>query len=262
MRINYELDELDKSVRSQIELELRRARIPYLLEEDQLLVHKMDERAVDEIISQLGTVHNPGASPAQAVQRRDNSAIVSGKPIPRPSQEFKPPTSASNTIKEVEIPNLRPTNGSRNNNEGAVALTGGAIGVVLGLLLVIAQFQDPNQDGRVYLFLPAIILGGIGFFWDLHSNRQFERFWVNESPVRASRPSGAVRGTGRHTCGSRCVPRSRACQRSLTQYRATTLVISKSTSWESTNALVHHEWVPMVRLRIPTPPVIHQALHR
>ena len=78
----------------------------------------------------------------------------------------------------------------------------------------------------------------------------------------SSRPSDAVQGTGRHTCGNRCVPRSLACRHSSTRCHATTLVISRSTSSESTNALGHRESVPMVRLRIPTPRVTHQALHR
>ena len=38
----------------------------------------------------------------------------------------------------------------------------GIVGVGLGVFAVIAAFMSPSFEGRVYFFLPAIILGAIG----------------------------------------------------------------------------------------------------
>jgi hypothetical protein len=46
---------------------------------------------------------------------------------------------------------------------GAIAMAGLLIGGGFGVLVVIAAFLDPTFEGRVYIFLPAIIFGVIGF---------------------------------------------------------------------------------------------------
>lgn len=158
-RINYELDELDLPIRVQVENELRAAKIPYLLEVDQLLINKADERAVDKIISQLGTVHNPGAA------LRSPPDFVDNQPFYRPYRPPLPSPQKLSPIDDFALRNLKQKEGSlKNENGGWITSIGGLLGAAFGVLIVIAAFISPENEGRIYIFLPAIIFGALGLF--------------------------------------------------------------------------------------------------
>ena len=154
MQINYELDAIESTVRQQIESKLRAAKIPYLLEEEQLLIHKVDERAVDEIISQLATVDNPAASPSP------RSPYVDDKPVHPLYRETRESSRRTETTKPLKV--MTKKGQVKNDDFGPISLAGAIIGAAFGVLVVVAAFLDPNFEGRVYLFLPAIIFGAIG----------------------------------------------------------------------------------------------------
>jgi hypothetical protein len=156
MRINYELDELDLTTRQQIESQLRMARIPYLLEDDQLLIQKVDEQAVDKIISQLGTVHNHDAPSSSRASYVDNKPML---PLYRETRDNKSKQELS-----IKLPKSMNKKESKAEDGGLISLVGGIIGVIFGVLLVVAQYQDPNYEGSIYIFLPAIIFGAAGLF--------------------------------------------------------------------------------------------------
>jgi hypothetical protein len=159
MQINYELDELELQVRQKIESELRITKIPYLLEGDQLLINKADERAVDKIISQLGTVHNPGATLMSPPDFVDN------QPFYRPYRSPAPSPQKLSPIDDFALRNLKQKEGSlKNDNGGWITTVGGLLGAAFGVLIVIAAFISPENEGRIYIFLPAIIFGALGLF--------------------------------------------------------------------------------------------------
>lgn len=156
MKINYELDEFEATEIQQIESELRNSRIPFLMEGNQLLIDKSDEPAVDIIISLLGTVHSPATSPAPPSPYVDDN----------PMHPFYRDLRYVERQQSKELSAIRRSSGLTRSKitEGGISFIGAVIGAIFGILLVVAQFQDPNYQGRVYLVLPAIIFGGIGLF--------------------------------------------------------------------------------------------------
>ena len=135
MKINYELQEFSDEACTEISRQLRTELIPHILESKSLLIDKINEGAVDEILSKIGSVHS--------LQEQQDSTWV----------------PALTTREKVNT-----TSGRSDDEPGGIALIGALIGGGFGVLMVIAALSDPNYEGRVYLFLPAIIFAVVGFY--------------------------------------------------------------------------------------------------
>jgi hypothetical protein len=151
MRLSYDLSEFSEETCEDISRQLRGLLIPHLLNEKTLLIDNVDVAKVEQLLSDLGTV-----------EATDDLEIASPSiPSSRPSlpdyerllseHTFGTSTSPVNTSPKSE------------DEPGAIAMAGLLIGGGFGVLIVIAAFLDPTFEGRVYIFLPAIILGVIGF---------------------------------------------------------------------------------------------------
>jgi hypothetical protein len=135
MKINYELEEFSDETCTEISKQLRTELIPHILEKKTLLIDKINEDAVDEILSKVGSVHS-----------------LQAKPDPVRAPAF--------TTREIAAT----TSGRSEDEPGGIALAGALIGGGFGVLVVISALTDPNYEGRVYLFLPAIIFAVVGFY--------------------------------------------------------------------------------------------------
>ena len=151
MRLSYDLSEFSDEICENISSRLRDLLIPHLLNEKTLLIDNVDVAKVEELLSELGAVEDtidPEIAPMQITHSKpsiqDYEKLLSGL-----SSETS--NSSGNTYVKSE------------DEPGAIAMAGLLIGGGFGVLIVIAAFLDPTFEGRVYIFLPAIILGVIGF---------------------------------------------------------------------------------------------------
>ena len=152
MRINYQLDEFSETVCGHISTELRVRHIPHILEKGSLLIDKVDETEVDEVLASFGNVENiePLSFPSiinaanQTPQNNYERLLINQKRDQlRASQAFSQKSD---------------------DDSGGIALVGALIGGGFGVVAVVGALSDPNYEGPVYLFLPAIIFAVIGFF--------------------------------------------------------------------------------------------------
>ena len=135
MKINYELEEFSDETCAEISRQLRTELIPHILENKSLLIDKTNEGVVEEILSKIGSVHS--------LQEHQETTCV-----------------PELTTREI----VNTTSGRPNDEPGGIALVGALIGGGFGVLVVIAALSDPNYEGRVYLFLPAVIFAVVGFY--------------------------------------------------------------------------------------------------
>ena len=135
MKINYELEDFSDETCAQISRQLRTELIPHILENKSLLIDKTNEGVVEDIRSKIGSVHT--------LQEHQETTWV--------------PELTTRQIVDT-------TSGRSNDEPGGIALVGALIGGGFGVLVVIAALSDPNYEGRVYLFLPAVIFAVIGFY--------------------------------------------------------------------------------------------------
>lgn len=151
MRLSYDLSEFSEEICEDISRQLRELLIPHLLNEKTLLIDNVDIAKVEELLSELGAVEDT------------NKPEIAPSPTrhPRPSIQDYERLLSEHTFGTSNSPvNTRPKS---DDEPGAIAMAGLLIGGGFGVLLVIAAFLDPAFEGRVYIFLPAIILGVIGF---------------------------------------------------------------------------------------------------
>ena len=151
MRLSYDLSEFPEETRAEISRQLQGLLIPHLLNEKTLLIDNVYVAKVEELLSDLGAVEDSN----------DFETTSSSMPKPRPSiNDYEKFLSDMST----GVPNSPINKIAKSDDEpGAIAMTGLLIGGGFGVLIVIAAFLDPTFEGRVYIFLPAIILGVIGF---------------------------------------------------------------------------------------------------
>lgn len=135
MKINYELEDFSDETCAQISRQLRTELIPHILENKSLLIDKTNEGVVEDILSKIGSVHS--------LQEHQETTWV--------------PELTTRQIVDT-------TSGRSNDEPGGIALVGALIGGGFGVLVVIAALSDPNYEGRVYLFLPAVIFAVVGFY--------------------------------------------------------------------------------------------------
>ena len=135
MKINYELEDFSDETCAQISRQLRTDLIPHILENKSLLIDKTNEGVVEDILSKIGSVHS--------LQEHQETTWV--------------PELTTRQIVDT-------TSGRSNDEPGGIALVGALIGGGFGVLVVIAALSDPNYEGRVYLFLPAVIFAVVGFY--------------------------------------------------------------------------------------------------
>ena len=135
MKINYELEGFSDETCTEISRQLRTELIPHILENKSLLIDKTNEGVVEEILSKIGSVHS--------LQEHQETSWV-----------------PELTTREI----VNTTSGRTNDEPGGIALAGALIGGGFGVLVVIAALTDPNFEGRVYLFLPAVIFAVVGFY--------------------------------------------------------------------------------------------------
>ena len=151
MRVSYDLSEFSEEICQDISRKLRGLLIPHLLDERTLLIDNVDVAKVEELLGELGAVEDSN--------RRE--IVSSPTPHPRPSiQDYE------RLISELSYGTSTPSvhkSAKSDDEPGAIATAGLLIGGGFGVLIVIAAFLDPTFEGRVYIFLPAIILGVIGF---------------------------------------------------------------------------------------------------
>ncbi len=152
MRISYQLEEFSEDACDQISSQLRSRQIPHLLENKFLLIDKVDESEVESVLANLGNVEeiNPVLDSPKSVNTDHK--------IPKIFEGIR---INQNRVHHREFPK-RPEKSE--DEPGALAILGGLAGGGLGVFIVIQAFLDPTYEGRVYLFLPAIILGSIGFY--------------------------------------------------------------------------------------------------
>ena len=152
MRISYQLEEFSEEACDQISSQLRSRQIPHLLENKLLLIDKVDESEVESVLADLGNV--------EEINRvLDSPTFVNADhKIPKMFESLRINQNRAQqreSPKHTEKPEDEP---------GTLAILGGLAGGGLGVYIVIQAFSDPTYEGRVYLFLPAIILGSIGFY--------------------------------------------------------------------------------------------------
>lgn len=167
MKINYELDEFSTSTIETITNHLRIEKIPHLIEGNQLLVDKSDEFAVDKILSEFGEVEQN-----QVITEDSNSAVK--KPDWKVAYE-------RDQLRRVEkVPSIPKPPKSQNVKETQQSSIFQTIGMVLGgifgVAIVVAAFLDPTYEGRIYLFLPAIICAGVGLAIGMAVDRLVDTF--------------------------------------------------------------------------------------
>jgi hypothetical protein len=154
MRVNYEVQDLSDSEIEWIIQKLNAARIPYLLEHKQILINKDDEDSVDDIVSNLGN--------EESTTQPTNLSF-------KPQKIAKWKAALERDHPEILHPYLLPSKPIKrkktrdNEDAGVIAWAGLILGGGFGVYLVIAAMLDPTYEGRIYLFLPAFIFGGIGF---------------------------------------------------------------------------------------------------
>jgi hypothetical protein len=151
MRLSYDLSEFSEEVCEDISRRLRSLLIPHLLDEKRLLIDNVDVDTVEALLSDLGAIED--TSSLESTTPSMTSSRPSIGDYERLLSEYSFGTSTSPV-------NTRPRS---DDESGAIAMTGLLIGGGFGVLIVIAAFLDPTFEGRVYIFLPAIILGVIGF---------------------------------------------------------------------------------------------------
>jgi hypothetical protein len=151
MKLSYDLSEFSDEICENISRRLGSLLIPHLLNEKTLLIDNANVDKVEELLSDLGSVEATDdletTSPSITTSRpllNDYERLLS-------EHKFGTSTSPVNTSPKSE------------DEPGAIAMAGLLIGGGFGVLIVIAAFLDPTFEGRVYIFLPAIILGVIGF---------------------------------------------------------------------------------------------------
>ncbi len=151
MRLSYDLSEFSEETCEDISRQLRGLLIPHLLNEKTLLIDNVDVAKVEELLSELG-----------AVEDANKPEIAPGPTThPRPSIQDYERLLSEHTFGTSTSPVK--TSPKSDDEPGAIAMAGLLIGGGFGVLIVIAAFLDPTFEGRVYIFLPAIILGVIGF---------------------------------------------------------------------------------------------------
>ncbi len=153
MKINYELDEFSATTIEAITNQLRTKKIPHLIEGNQLLVSKNDEIAVDKILSEFGVVEQN-----QLITEDSNSTIK------KPDWQVAYERDQLRRVEKVPaIPKPPKPKTVRDTKESSIFQTiGMVLGGIFGVAIVVAAFLDPTYEGRIYLFLPAIICAGIG----------------------------------------------------------------------------------------------------
>jgi hypothetical protein len=151
MRLSYDLSEFSEEVCEDISRRLRSLLIPHLLDEKRLLIDNVDVGKVEELLSDLGAIEDTNG--LETTPPPMTSSRHSLNDYERLFSEYSFGTSTSPV-------DTRPKS---DDESGAIAMAGLLIGGGFGVLLVIAAFLDPTFEGRVYIFLPAIILGVIGF---------------------------------------------------------------------------------------------------
>lgn len=160
MNVAYELQDLSQTEVSWIIDQLLLGRIPHIVEGDTILINKSDESEADQIISQLGKFNvsdsadvlgNSHVSTPAWKKRLEHDHPELFQPAPTKLKPIR--TSASRkTMKTSAFP----------DEGGPFAMVGMIIGGMFGILIVIAAFLDPTYQGRIYLFLPALIFAGVG----------------------------------------------------------------------------------------------------
>lgn len=155
MNINYELDEFSTTTIETITNQLRIKKIPHLIEGNQLLVSKSDEFAVDKILSEFGVVEQN-----QLIPEDSNSAVK------KPDWQVAYERDQLRRVEKVpSIPKPSKPKTAKETEESSIFQTiGMLLGGIFGVAIVVAAFLDPSYEGRIYLFLPAIIFGVVGFF--------------------------------------------------------------------------------------------------
>lgn len=152
MRISYDLSEFSEEICEDISGRLRELLIPHLLNERTLLIDNVDVAKVEELLSELGAVDDI----------IDSEIAPSTNTHPRPSIQDYERFLAEHTFGTSTSP--ANTSPKSEDEPGTIAMAGLLIGGGFGVLIVIAAFLDPTFEGRIYIFLPAIILGVVGFY--------------------------------------------------------------------------------------------------
>lgn len=151
MRLSYDLSEFSEETCEEVSRQLRGFLIPHLLNEKNLLIDNVDVVKVEQLLSEL-----------RAVEATDDFEIASPSiTSSRPSIHDYERLLSEHTFGTSNSPVI--TSPKSDDEPGTIAMAGLLVGGGFGVLIVIAAFLDPNFEGRVYIFLPAIILGVIGF---------------------------------------------------------------------------------------------------
>lgn len=151
MRLSYDLSEFSDETCEDISRQLRNLLIPHLLDVKTLVIDNAHVDKFEELLADLGDIENID-SPEKGPPSMSSS---------RPSLHYY-----ERLLSELSFgASTSPVNTTPKSDDesGAIAMAGLPIGGGLGVLLVIAAFLDPTFEGRVYIFLPAFILGIIGF---------------------------------------------------------------------------------------------------
>jgi hypothetical protein len=148
MRLSYDLSEFSEEICENLSLRLRDLLIPHLLDNNSLLIDKSDESTVELILSEFGSV--------DSLQDQLNPPWNSARTTQDIIDDYLEQTSSGNSPIDT-------TSYESGEEAGAIAMFGLLIGGGFGVLIVIGAFTDPNFEGRVYIFLPAIIFGVLGF---------------------------------------------------------------------------------------------------
>ena len=154
MKITIDLDDFTHAECGLILNELRSSRIPHLLEDDEIVVDQSDEGAVNRILVKV-------RSTSLQLQTEDSPAAIDPPPENRPSIADYEKFLADMTSDSSQY--LASNQIKRDDEPGGIATAGLLIGGGFGIFAVVAAFSDPNFEGRVYIFLPAIIFGVAGF---------------------------------------------------------------------------------------------------
>ena len=148
MRISYDMSEFSEEICESLSFRLRDLLIPHLLNNKSLLIDKSDEGAVELILTEIGSV--------DSLQDRLDPPWVPTRTTQEILDDYIKQTSSSDST-------VNTTSYEADEEAGAIAMFGLLIGGGFGVLIVISAFSDPTFEGRVYIFLPAIILGVLGF---------------------------------------------------------------------------------------------------
>lgn len=158
MKIKYFLDGLEQNTIESFVKALREAQIPFLADGREILINREDQDIFDSLLSQV--LKPEKTSPTSAAVSPQNIDQVMAETIAireKQTQQY---------VNQIVNDIIHKNDAAPIDDEGSFAfqLLGALVGGGFGIAIVVAALNDPNYEGRIPLFLPAIIFGVVGFF--------------------------------------------------------------------------------------------------